>query len=187
MTIKKYIRALPDCVADFVQAAATPATDTAASQVSKSSCQNRKRKGNNNKNYATTAAPLNVVPIQPSNQNRQAPVTNAPPAKCAYTHVHPQCPTCTYHHPAGVNCRFCANCNIYGHFTAHCCLGARQQAAQAILAPPAPLPAPQVNQVAPAPGVHARACYSCGDPNHFANVCPLRVVKQEPQQQPPQQ
>ncbi|XP_021975357.1 uncharacterized protein LOC110870488 [Helianthus annuus] len=137
------------------QVTATPAPETAAPQVSKSSRQNCKRKGNNNKNCSVTAAPLNVVPAQPNqNQNQQvaAPVTNAPPSK-------PNCRT-----------------------------GPRQQAqAQAPPALPAPLPTPQGNQVAPAPAAHARACFACGDPNHFANVCPNRVVKKEPQQPPQRQ
>ncbi|XP_021985340.1 extensin-like [Helianthus annuus] len=62
-----------------------------------------------------------------------------------------------------------------------------QAQVQAPPALPAPLPAPQGNPAAPAPAAHARACYACGDPNDFANVCPNRVVKQEPQQQPSHQ
>ncbi|MFS7967020.1 hypothetical protein Hanom_Chr09g00780831 [Helianthus anomalus] len=223
-TIKKYIRALPDCVTDFVQAArpttieetyqlaaeindtrvlagafktstkslsqvtATPSTDNAASQGSKSSCQSRKRRNNNNKNYVTTAAaPLYAVPAPPNNQNRQVVVTNAPPTKRAYTGTQPLCPICTYHHPARANYRFCANCNIYWHFTAHCRSGPRQQATPALPTPPAQLLALQGNPAFPAPVANARTCYTCGDPNYFANVYPHQVVKQEPQQQQPPQ
>ncbi|KAJ0571509.1 putative transcription factor interactor and regulator CCHC(Zn) family [Helianthus annuus] len=218
MTIKKYIRALPDCVADFVHAS-KPATieetyllaaeindkrvkagfwdkasknlhqaTTAASQSSKSS--RRKRKNNssisNNKNCAvtTTAAPLQAVPAQQQTQHRSAPapITYAPPAKRAYTSPHPACPTCTYHHLVGIACRFCVHCNMYGHFTANCRTGPRQAPAQAT-ANQALLPASQGQQAAQAPAVTARVCFACGDPNHFANMCPNRVVKQEPQQQ----
>ncbi|XP_022014425.1 uncharacterized protein LOC110913916 [Helianthus annuus] len=190
ITIKKYIRALPDCVADFVQAA-KPTTIEETYQLTAEINDKRvlaESQGNKNKNYATTTAPLNAAPV--TNQNRQvaAPVTNAPPAKRAYTGPHPLCPTCTYHHPVGIAYRFCVHCNHYGHFTANCRTGPLQQAqAQAPPALPVPLPAPQGSQAAPAPVAHARSCYSCGDPNHFANVCPNRVVKQQPQQPPQQQ
>ncbi|KAJ0576927.1 putative retrotransposon gag domain-containing protein [Helianthus annuus] len=127
MTIKKYIRALPDCVADFVHAskpatieetyllaaeindkrvkasfwdkasknlhqattAASVETVAAAPQSSKSSRHKRKNNNNNssNKNCAvTTAAPLQPVLAQ-QQQHRSAPtpITQAPPAKRAYT------------------------------------------------------------------------------------------------------
>ncbi|KAJ0922149.1 putative transcription factor interactor and regulator CCHC(Zn) family [Helianthus annuus] len=222
--IKKYIRALPDCVADFVHAAkpatieetyllaaeindkrvksgfwdkqtkslhqvtATP-TDSSA-QPSKSS--RRKKKNNNNSSSnkscaaATNAAPLQSVPAQQQQHQRSAPVINAPLAKHAYTGPHPLCPTCSYHHPVGLACRFCAHCNLSGHFTANCRYGPRQAPAQATVNQ-ALLPAPQGQLAAPAPAVNARVCFACGDPNHFANRCPNRVVKQESQQQPQQQ
>ncbi|KAJ0456243.1 putative non-specific serine/threonine protein kinase [Helianthus annuus] len=78
--------------------------------------------------------------------------------------------------------RYCVHCNMYDHFTANCRTGPRQATAPAP-AQPALLPAHQGQQAAPAPAIHARACFACGDPNHFANTCPNRVVKQEPQQQ----
>ncbi|KAJ0854939.1 putative transcription factor interactor and regulator CCHC(Zn) family [Helianthus annuus] len=228
MAIKKYIRALPDCVADFVQAskpatieetyllaaeindkrgkagywdkasknlhqataAPTADTTTTASQSSKSS--RRKRKNNNssssNKNcVVTTAAPLQAVPAQQQqHRSAPAPITYAPPAKRAYTGPHPACPTCTYHHPVGLAYRFCAHCNMYDHFTANCRIGPHQPPAQAT-AHQALLPAPQGQQAAQAPAINARVCFACGDPNHFSNMCPNRVMKQEPQQQEPQQ
>ncbi|XP_021996294.1 uncharacterized protein LOC110893495 [Helianthus annuus] len=70
---------------------------------------------------------------------------------------------------------------------AHCRSSPRRQAPPAPPAPPAQPLAPQVNPAASAQVANARACYTCGDPNHFANVCPHCVVKQEPQQQPPPQ
>ncbi|KAJ0436798.1 putative transcription factor interactor and regulator CCHC(Zn) family [Helianthus annuus] len=169
MTIKKYIRALPDCVADFVhaskpatieetyllaaeindkrvkagfwdkqtkslhQATATP-TDSSA-QPSKSSRRKKKHNNNSSSNKscaaATTAAPLQAVPAQQQQHQRSALVINAPPAKRAYTDPHPLCPTCSYHHPVGLACRFCAHCNLYGHFTANCRYGPRQAPVQA--------------------------------------------------------
>ncbi|MFS7889245.1 putative nucleotidyltransferase, Ribonuclease H [Helianthus anomalus] len=116
---------------------------------------------------------------------RVAPVINAPPAKRAYTGPHPFCPRCSYHHPVGLACRFCTHCNLYGHFTANCRYGPRQPPVQAT-AHQALLPAPQGQPAAQAPAVNARVCFACGDPNHFANMCPNRVVKKE-QQQPQQQ
>ncbi|KAJ0539891.1 putative nucleotidyltransferase, Ribonuclease H [Helianthus annuus] len=230
ITIKKYIRALPDCVADFVQAAKTStieetyllfaeindkrvksgywekatknlhqattsatAETAAAPQSSKSSRRKRKNNNNSSKNcVVTNVAPLLSVPAQSQPQHRQvaAPVTNAPPAKRVYTSPHPACPTCTYHHPVGIACRYCVRCNMHGHFTANCCTGPRQVPAPAqgqATAQQALLPAPQGQQAAPAPAIHARACFACGDPNHFTKMCPNRVVKQEPQQQQPQQ
>ncbi|KAF5789771.1 putative nucleotidyltransferase, Ribonuclease H [Helianthus annuus] len=224
MTIKKYIRALPDCVADFVHASkpatieetyllaaeindkrvkagfwdkqakslhqvTTASTDNTTAQASKSS---RRRKKNKSCAAATTAAPIQSVPAQQQQPQRTAPVINAPPAKRAYTGPHPLCPTCSYHHPVGVACRFCAHCNVYGHFTTSCRYGPRQAQAQAAVNQ-ALLPAPQAQQAAQAPATNVRTCFACGDPNHFANRCPNRVIKQEvqqpqqPQQQQPQQ
>ncbi|MFS7971000.1 putative transcription factor interactor and regulator CCHC(Zn) family [Helianthus anomalus] len=216
MTIKKYIRALPDCVADFVHAAqpatieetyllaaeindkrvkagfwdkptkslhqATIAsTEPAYAQASKSSRRKKNNNSSSNKSCAaaTTAAPLQAVPAQQQHQ-RSAPVINAPPAKRAYTGPHPLCQTCSYHHPVGLACRFCAHCNLYGHFTANCRYGPLQGPAQAVVNQ-ALLPAPQGQPAAQAPAANARVCFACGDPNHFANRCPNRVVKQEPQ------
>ncbi|KAF5768290.1 putative nucleotidyltransferase, Ribonuclease H [Helianthus annuus] len=195
MAIKKYIRALPDCVADFVHAAKTssieetyllaagindkrvkagfwdkpskslhqattaPTADTATAQPSKSSrC---KKKHNNssssNKNYAvtTTAAPLQAVPAQQQSPHRPAPVTYAPPTKRAYTGPHPLCPTCSYHHPVGLACRFCAHCNLYDHFTANCRYGPRNAAAPATTYQ-ALLPTPQGQHAAQALAINAR-------------------------------
>ncbi|KAJ0567124.1 putative nucleotidyltransferase, Ribonuclease H [Helianthus annuus] len=221
MAIKKYIRALPDCVADFVHAAKTSSIEetyllaaeindkrvksgfwdkpskslhqattapTADSTAQPSKSSRRKKKHNNsnssNKNCAvtTTVSPLQAVQAQQQSHHRLAPVTNAPPAKRAYTGPHPLCPTCSYHHPVGLACCFCAHCNLYGHFTANCRDGPRQAPVQAA-AHQALLPAPQGQPAAQAPAANARVCFACGNPNHFANMCPNRVVKQEPQQQ----
>ncbi|KAM0006588.1 putative retrotransposon gag domain-containing protein [Helianthus debilis subsp. tardiflorus] len=201
MTIKKCIRALPDCVADFVQASkpatieetyplaaeindkrvksgfwdkqakslhqvTTASTNNTTAQASKSS---RRRKKNKSCAAATNAAPLQSVPAQQQQPQRSALVINAPPAKRAYTGPHPLCPTCSFHHPVGVACRFCAHCNLYGHFTANYRYGPRQAQAQ-VAVNQALLPAPQGQPAAQAPAATVRTCFACGDPNHFANL-----------------
>ncbi|MFS7969822.1 putative transcription factor interactor and regulator CCHC(Zn) family [Helianthus anomalus] len=205
--IKKYIRALPDCVADFVHASKPAtikatyllaaeindkrvkagfwdkqvkslhqATVSSASESTAPSKMKNKRKNCSSKNCSITAAPQQAVPAP------VARVASAPPAKRAYTGPHPACPICSYHHPVGVACRYCAHCQVYNHYTAQCRYGPRQAPVQAVINQ-ALLPAPQGQPAAQAPVVNARVCYNCGDPNHFANRCPNRVVKQEPQQQ----
>ncbi|MFS7941394.1 putative transcription factor interactor and regulator CCHC(Zn) family [Helianthus anomalus] len=44
-------------------------------------------------------------------------------AKRAYNGSHPQCLRCTYHHPPGAGCRYCANCDKYGHLRWNCRFG----------------------------------------------------------------
>ncbi|KAJ0428278.1 putative transcription factor interactor and regulator CCHC(Zn) family [Helianthus annuus] len=75
---------------------------------------------------------------------------------------------------------------MYGHFTVNCRTSPRNTAAPAT-AHQALLPAPQGHQAAQVPAINARVCFACGEPNHFANMCPNMVVKQEPQQQQPHQ
>ncbi|XP_021995909.1 uncharacterized protein LOC110893096 [Helianthus annuus] len=150
--------------------AISSATDSATPNKKKN-----KRKNRSNKNCAITAAPQQAVPAL------VAPVASAPPAKRPYTGPHPACPTCSYHHPVGVACRYCAHCQVYNHYTTQCRYGPRQAPTQAV-ANQALLPAPQGQPAAQAPAANARVCYNCGDPNHFANRCPNRVVKQELQQ-----
>ncbi|MFS7942281.1 putative transcription factor interactor and regulator CCHC(Zn) family [Helianthus anomalus] len=200
------IISLPDCVADFVHAS-KPATieetyllaaeindkrvkagfwekqvkslHQATSSTPESTTPSKKknkRKNRSSKNCAITAAPQQAVPAQ------VAPVASAPPAKRPYTGPHPACPTCSYHHPVGVACRYCTHCQVYNHYTAQCRYGPRQAPAQAIVNQ-ALLPAPQGQPAAQAPAGNVRVCFACGDPNHFAN----RVVKQEPRQQQQQQ
>ncbi|MFS7984550.1 putative transcription factor interactor and regulator CCHC(Zn) family [Helianthus anomalus] len=186
--IKKYIRAIPDCVADFDHAskpATIEETYLLASEINDKrstapSKKKNKRKNRSSKNCAITATHQQAVPAQ------VAPVASAPPAKRAYTGPHPACPTCSYHHPVGVACRYCAHCQVYNHYTAQCRYGPRQAPVQAV-ANQALLPAPQGQPTTQAPVVNARVCFACGDPNHFANRCPNRVVKQEPQQPQQQQ
>ncbi|KAJ0456843.1 putative retrotransposon gag domain-containing protein [Helianthus annuus] len=78
--------------------------DTASSQEAQPS---RKRETVNPDSSTTglpQPEPLQSVPVQP---------------KRAYNGPHPLCFTCTYHHPPEENCRYCTNCNWYGHCTQH--------------------------------------------------------------------
>ncbi|MFS8028161.1 putative transcription factor interactor and regulator CCHC(Zn) family [Helianthus anomalus] len=122
--IKKYIRALPDCVADFVHAS-KPATI---------------------EETYLLAAEINDKRVKAGFWDKQ----------------------------------------VYNNYTAQCGYGPRQDPVQAVVNQ-ALLPAPQGQPAAQAPVVNARDCFACGDPNHFANRCPKRVVKQEPQQPQQQQ
>ncbi|KAI3754867.1 hypothetical protein L1987_54659 [Smallanthus sonchifolius] len=115
----------------------------------------RKRKA---KNFAI------VTPAAPNNQ--VAPLAQNP-AKKAYGGTYPLCNNCNYHHPQTVPCRLCNHCGKLGH-TANIC---RQKA----LATQAnPVNQPGANQVVPI-NANGRACYECGNPNHFRNQCPKLV------------
>ncbi|KAI3819610.1 hypothetical protein L1987_13451 [Smallanthus sonchifolius] len=105
-----------------------------------------------------------VTPAVPVNQ--VAPVIQAP-AKKPYVGIYPLCATCNFHHPQNIPCRLCTHCGIYGH-TINVC---RAKAFEGQVNPPNQ-PNPRVaNQGVPAI-TNRRACYECGDPNHFRNLCP---------------
>ncbi|KAI3695434.1 hypothetical protein L1987_78431 [Smallanthus sonchifolius] len=116
-----------------------------------SSFNGKKRKGRNF-TIITPAAPL--VQVAPTTFN---------PNKKPYVGTLPICNTCKFHHTANVPCRLCTTCGHYGHWANTC-------------------RAPSANQIyQPAIPVHAaiaqgRACYECGDPNHFRNRCPRLVI-----------
>ncbi|KAI3712434.1 hypothetical protein L1987_70990 [Smallanthus sonchifolius] len=119
---------------------------------------NRKRK---TRNYVV------VTPAIPINQ--AAPMVQAP-AKKPYVGIYPLCATCNYHHPQGIPCRLCTYCEKYGHTVNVCWTKA--------LAGQVNLPNQTNTQVANQ-GVPAianeRACYECGNPNHFRDQCPKLV------------
>ncbi|KAI3814080.1 hypothetical protein L1987_18825 [Smallanthus sonchifolius] len=115
----------------------------------------RKRKA---KNFAvvTPAAPINQV--APLAQN---------PTKKAYGGTYPLCNNCNYHHPQTIPCRICNHCGKLGH-TANIC---RQKA---LTTQANPVNQPGANQVVPI-NANGRACFECGNPNHFRNQCPKLV------------
>ncbi|KAL8208121.1 hypothetical protein R6Q57_007533 [Mikania cordata] len=114
----------------------------------------RVKKKADHQNFVTYAIPLQqVAPTAAANQAY----------KKAYTGPHPLCPTCNFHHMPTKPFRFCTNCNCLGRFSIHC----RLPKAQANQANIPLLTAPRQ--------LVARACFQCGEPNHFINVCPLRA------------
>ncbi|KAI3797676.1 hypothetical protein L1987_32938 [Smallanthus sonchifolius] len=107
----------------------------------------------------TPAAPVNqVTPIAPN------------PAKKPYGGSYPLCNTCNYHHPPNIPCHLCNHCGKHGH-TANICR-AKALANQTNLANQANHQA--TNQAIPALA-NGRACFECGDPNHFRNQCPRLI------------
>ncbi|KAI3815477.1 hypothetical protein L1987_15146 [Smallanthus sonchifolius] len=116
---------------------------------------NRKRKV---RNFAV------VTPAVPVNQ--AAPTIQAP-AKKPYVGIYPLCATCNFHHPQNIPCRLCTYCGRYGHTVSVC----RTKALTGPVNPPNRTVPQVANQGAPAIA-NGRACYECGDPNHFHDQCP---------------
>lgn len=87
------------------------------------------------------------------------------PGQKAYVGQFPQCTTYTYHHSTEVPCRFCQNCQKFGHLARDC---------RVARAPAVPL------NVAPrnlrTPPANQRTCYECSSTDHYRNACP-RVVR----------
>ncbi|KAI3682698.1 hypothetical protein L1987_82867 [Smallanthus sonchifolius] len=119
---------------------------------------NKKRKA---RNYAmvTPAIPINQV----------APMVQAP-AKKPYVRIYPLCATCNYHHLQNIPCRLCTYFGKYGH-TVNVC---RAKALAGQANPPNRINPQVVNQGVPAI-VNGRACYECGNPNHFRDQCPRLI------------
>ncbi|KAI3687799.1 hypothetical protein L1987_81502 [Smallanthus sonchifolius] len=126
--------------------------DKAATSVSdkdkepESSRHDRKRKA---QNFSA------IIPAVPVTQ-----VTPAGQIPRNYVGSFPQCPTCKYHHAPHAACRLCSKCGCYGHVVTTC--RARTIVNQAT----------QGNHPMPLAITYGRACYECGDPNHFRNQCP---------------
>ncbi|KAI3774926.1 hypothetical protein L1987_49489 [Smallanthus sonchifolius] len=116
---------------------------------------NKKRKA---RNYAMVT---HAIPV-----NQAAPMVQAP-AKKPYVGIYPLCATCNYHHLQKISCRLCTHCGKYGH-TVNVCK-AKSLAGQ--VNPPNRTNPQVANQGVPAIA-NGRACYECGNPNHFRDQCP---------------
>ncbi|KAD5961446.1 hypothetical protein E3N88_12919 [Mikania micrantha] len=130
------------------------------SESSNASKSNKRKR--NGQNFAVVTPTIPAVPL-----NQQAPLNlnNKP-----YAGSQPLCNTCRLHHPQNRPCRVCNICGRYGHFAQTCRIGPPvQQGNQTQVAR-------QTNQQPAAPAIPAitngRACFECGDPNHFRNQCP---------------
>ncbi|KAI3762531.1 hypothetical protein L1987_52961 [Smallanthus sonchifolius] len=119
---------------------------------------NKKRKA---RNYAM------VTPAIPVNQ--AAPMVQAP-AKKPYVGIYPLCATCNYHHLQNIPCRICTHCGKYGH-TVNVC---RAKALAGQVNPPNRTNPQVANQGVPAIA-NGRACYECGNLNHFRDQCPRLI------------
>ncbi|GKB13006.1 putative reverse transcriptase domain-containing protein [Tanacetum coccineum] len=81
-------------------------------------------------------------------------ITN--PVRKEYTGTAPKCPNCNYHHQPEVPCRFCTNCNRFGHIAKDCRVGPRV-----------------VNPLNARNPIAARgACFECGGTDHYKAACP---------------
>ena len=79
--------------------------DTASSQEAQPSTKRKTVSPDSSTTGLPQPEPLRSVPVQ---------------SQRAYNGSHPLCFTCTYHHPLEAKCRYCANCNWYGHYTSQC-------------------------------------------------------------------
>ncbi|KAI3762560.1 hypothetical protein L1987_52991 [Smallanthus sonchifolius] len=116
---------------------------------------NRKRKV---RNFAVVTPTIPVIQAAPMVQT---------PVKKTYGGIYPLCATCNYHHPQSIPCRLCTYCGRYGHTVSVC----RTKAPTGQVNPPNRTVPQVVNQGALAIA-NGRACYECGDPNHFRDQCP---------------
>ncbi|KAI3762748.1 hypothetical protein L1987_53189 [Smallanthus sonchifolius] len=176
--IEKYIGGLPMQIQDAVLGS-NPPTLEAAIRLSATLSDNHVKAGSltrkGSKKVVSTLAAVKDVKPESSNRNKKrkgrnfAAVTPAVPAIQAaplgqnpktYQGPNPQCQTCKYHHPANLPCRLCSSCGRYEHVVTTC----RTR-------PPVHQAAPANRPIYPAP-LNDRACFECGDPNHFRDRCP---------------
>ncbi|KAI3695173.1 hypothetical protein L1987_78162 [Smallanthus sonchifolius] len=116
---------------------------------------NKKRKA---KNYVV------VTPTIPVNQ--VVPMAQAQ-IKKPYVGIYPLCATCNYHHLQNIPCHLCIHYGKYGHMVSVC----RAKALAGQVNPPTRINQQVTNQGVPAIA-NGRACYECGNPNHFRDQCP---------------
>ncbi|KAI3754801.1 hypothetical protein L1987_54592 [Smallanthus sonchifolius] len=176
--IEKYIGGLPMQIQDDVLGS-NPPTLEAAIRLSATLSDNHVKAGTltrkGSKKVVSTLAAVKYIKPESSNRNKKrkgrnfAAVTPVVPAIQAapmgqnpktYQGPNPQCQTCKYHHPANLPCRLCSSCGRYGHVVTTC----RTR-------PPVHQAAPANRPIYSAP-LNGRACYECGDPNHFRDRCP---------------
>ncbi|KAI3807784.1 hypothetical protein L1987_23718 [Smallanthus sonchifolius] len=119
---------------------------------------NKKRKA---RNYAMVTLAILV--------NQVAPMVQAP-AKKPYVGIYPLCATCNYHHLQNIPCRLCTHCGKYGHNVNVC----RAKALAGQVNPPNRTNPQVANQVVLSIA-NGRACYECGNPNHFRDQCPRLI------------
>ncbi|KAI3802152.1 hypothetical protein L1987_30279 [Smallanthus sonchifolius] len=188
--IKKYIGGLPRQIQDTVLGR-NPATLEDAIRLSATLTDNHVKAGTltkkGTKKVSETVTPPThnkETTTEPSRNNRKRKVRNfvvvtpvvpinqaasmvQAPAKKPYVRIYPLCATCNYHHPQNIPCRLCTYCGRYGHTVSVC----RTKALAGQVNPPNRTVPQVANQGAPAIA-NGRACYECGDPNHFRDQCP---------------
>ncbi|KAI3704088.1 hypothetical protein L1987_74301 [Smallanthus sonchifolius] len=176
--IEKYIGGLPMQIQDVVQGS-NPPTLEAAIRLAATLSDNHVKAGTltkkGSKKVVSTLAAVKDEKPESSNRNKKrkgrnfAAVTPAVPAiqtaplgqnPKTYQGQNPQCQTCKYHHPANLPCRLCSSCGRYGHVVTTC-----------RTCPPVHQAAPTNHPNYPAL-LNGRACYECGNPNHFRDRCP---------------
>jgi hypothetical protein len=132
--------------------------------------KHKKLKSTNNYALTTPTPQIN----SPYTYSTQQPPTQSqsqvpPPPRKGYTGPHPLCGNCNFHHPTTATCRLCTKCNRLGHYAPSCRLhplltNTHTPTPRFANKPP---PAPRASTALP-----TRACFNCGDPNHFIKDCP---------------
>ena len=144
------------------------ATESNKEVKAESSKPRKKKQKKNTQTYAITTPapqqPLAIPPVFPQPLQAIQPVFPQAPGRKPYTGPHPLCNRCTFHHPATSQCRQCTVCGRLGHLANTCKLAMQPQAIQPLAAQPMVQPAIR------------RACFNCGDPNHFRDACPRLVI-----------
>ena len=189
--IEKYINGLPSAIQDTVfgrnpanlEEAIRLAATLTDNHVKEGKLTRKNQKKPDSKTPTVEAVKTEPSLTQPSSSKKRktrnyavttpaVPVNQQPPQNpIGYTGNQPLCNTCNRHHPNNKPCLVCTHCGLYGHLFDRC----RKRPANQ----PAPRnPYPQQPRIAAPPVrpaiAYNRACFVCGDPNHFANNCPQR-------------